>query len=271
MLSKIAFKPSAVDQLAGEAGIGPGVLDFLRERGLTSVAEIRRCLRDAEGGEEEKDVDEAVKDMLGDGASPTPPAEPGGSGEAGPGGSAGGGSGGGGRGGSSGGGGRGSGGGRRPPGSAGLGPFISYVATHADEEGRDPDGLDEQRRMALEEQAIQFIETREPLLERTPTNNPGFDLFEAGPNGQPARWVEVKAMTGNLSDRPVGMSRTQFDEALKRGERYWLYVVEQAGTDNARLVRVRDPAGKARTFTFDHGWRAVAETDQAKDSQEHTE
>ena len=65
-------------------------------------------------------------------------------------------------------------------------------------------------------------------------------------------------MTGTLADRPVGLSRTQFDCAREHGEAYWLYVVESAGTDEARLVPIQDPAGKARTFTFDHGWLDVA-------------
>ena len=48
---------------------------------------------------------------------------------------------------------------------------------------------------------------------------------------------------------------------------YWLYVVESAGTDDASLARIQDPAGMAKTFTFDHGWREVAEADG--DTKEH--
>jgi hypothetical protein len=74
-------------------------------------------------------------------------------------------------------------------------------------------------------------------------------------------------MTVGLDDRPVGLSRTQFDCAREHGSAYWLYAVEHAGTENPRIVRIQDPAGKARTFTFDHGWLDVAETDP--ESQEH--
>ena len=66
-------------------------------------------------------------------------------------------------------------------------------------------------------------------------------------------------MTGSLQDRPVGLSRTQFDCAREQGEAYWLYVVEHAGTTGDRIVRIQDPAGKARTFTFDRGWLTVAQ------------
>lgn len=144
--------------------------------------------------------------------------------------------------------------------------FISYVAVQPDAEEPDPDGLNHEARMTLEEKAIQLILSSEAKLRRTPTNNPGFDLFEANKRGKPIRWIEVKAMTGCLEDRPVGLSRTQFDCARKHGEAFWLYIVEYAGDEkNARIVRIQDPAGKAQTFTFDHGWMNVAELDGIPD------
>jgi hypothetical protein len=72
--------------------------------------------------------------------------------------------------------------------------------------------------------------------------------------------VEVKAMTGELADRPVCLSRAQFDCAWVHGEAYSLYIVEYAGDrDLARLLRIQDPSGKARNFAFDRGWRLVAD------------
>ena len=123
--------------------------------------------------------------------------------------------------------------------------------------------------MALEAKAIELIRVKEPRWNPTPTHNPGFDLFEPRSDGRPFRWCEVKAMTGGLADRPVGLSRTQFDCAREHGNDYWLYVVERAGTAKARIVRVQDPAGKARTFTFDRGWLDVAEADSELEEQEH--
>ena len=120
------------------------------------------------------------------------------------------------------------------PGRSNGRPFISYVGTHLDDEEPDPDGLDQEARMALEEKGVDLILTGEPHLKRTPTHNPGYDLFEAGEDGQPVRWIEVKAMTGDLYDRPVGVSRTQFQCAQQHGEAYWLYVVENAGMKTVR-------------------------------------
>lgn len=66
-------------------------------------------------------------------------------------------------------------------------------------------------------------------------------------------------MGGSLADRPVGLSRAESQDAEERGDDYWLYIVEHAGDENrARLVRIQNPAGRARTFLFDHGWLEVA-------------
>lgn len=155
----------------------------------------------------------------------------------------------------------GTGSGKGAPGAGGSSPFISYVATHPDEEEPDPDGLDQATRMAVESEAIEKIIALEPSLQRTPDGNPGFDLYETDGAGTPIRWVEVKSMTGSLQDRPVAMSRTQFSFAQERGQAYWLYVVEHArDAGSARILRIQNPAGYARTFTFDHGWTAIAQS-----------
>ena len=292
LLSKIRFKPPIIDQLAKEIGIEPGVLDLLKKLGVTSEADLRKRL--GVGVKEEptlhneakpSDVENALKTSLGhtpQPASPVPdparadPTPTGGSAgsdkgssisltgrhtSAGTGASQ-----------SE----RGSSeakgseqtGGSCTSGGAGGRPFISYVGTHPDGENSDVDGLDQAARMALEAKAIEFILSRETGWQRTPTYNPGFDLYETGPDAQPRRWCEVKAMTGSLTDRPVGLSRTQFDCAREHGDAYWLYVVERAGTDRARIVRIEDPAGNARTFTFDHGWLDVAKLDSEKGPRE---
>ena len=44
--------------------------------------------------------------------------------------------------------------GKSMPGRSNGRPFISYVGTHLDDEEPDPDGVDQEARMALEEKAI---------------------------------------------------------------------------------------------------------------------
>jgi hypothetical protein len=113
--------------------------------------------------------------------------------------------------------------------------------------------------MQIERHAIDLIIGHEPTLCRTSDGNPGFDLYQADSGGRQIRWVEVKSMTGSLEDRPVGLSRKQFDCAREKGNAYWLYVVEHA-TDpaQARVLRIQNPAGQSRTFTFDRGWSEIA-------------
>lgn len=286
--TKIRFKPPIIDQLALAAGIEPGVLDLLKMLGVTSEAELRARLgvtnEDVAGEDAPKGgVEDALKKLLGDAPEPTAPMpEPAGQ-DLVPTGSGGRGDGrdahvpfcgsgttsaAGGAGGAAGPTPRTLAGGKPTPRSVGGRPFISFVGTHPDEEERDPDGLDQDARMAIEEKAITFILSREPEWQRTPAHNPGFDLFENGPDEKPTRWCEVKAMTGSLDDRPVGMSRTQFDRAREHGANYWLYVVEHAADANPRIVRIQDPAGKARTFTFDQGWLGIAELQSDEEPRE---
>ncbi len=88
--------------------------------------------------------------------------------------------------------------------------------------------------------------------------NPGYDFYEPDRNGAASRSCEVKAMTGSMNDRQVGLSRAQFKQAQENGNKIWLYAVEHAGTNGARILRIQDPSGKARTFTFDRGWINIA-------------
>jgi hypothetical protein len=293
--SKILFKPPIIDQLAREAGIDPAAIDLLRKLGITNVAELTSRLgivdsssesalatspKSGDGTSSGGDVYDQAKDLYGGEMPDIPPGTPDPDGGDDVAVGAGGASGKGnlrGNGESNGGGGTGNGsrgatGGKnsgnsganskRTAGQAGERPFISYVGAHPSDDEPDPDGLDQDKRMQIEALAIELILTIEPTLRRTPEGNPGFDLYEDDRNGNQTRWVEVKSMTGTLMDRSVGLSRTQFDCALEKGDAYWLYIVENAvDLDKARILRIQNPARNARTFTFDRGWSAVALTD----------
>lgn len=150
--------------------------------------------------------------------------------------------------------------GKRTPGSLGGRPFISYIGTHPDVEEEDPDGLSQSQRMGIEAEAINHILDAEPHLHTTESGNAGFDLLAKDDRNQPVRWIEVKAMTGSLEHRPVTLSHTQFDHAIQKQEAYWLYVVEFAtDPENRRILRIQNPAGNAKSFTFDRGWTEIAQ------------
>lgn len=94
-------------------------------------------------------------------------------------------------------------------------------------------------------------------------NNPGFDLYQTDRRGRINLWCEVKSLSGKFSS--VSLTHTEFKEALKRGKRYWLYIVENAGSKNETLIKINDPAGKAERFTYRHpAWqKAVDEISHA--------
>lgn len=270
--TKIVFKPPIIDQLAKEAGIDPAILDLLR-RDPSIVAELASRLSASSTPEPESstdlepeadepsdgDVYDDAKDLYGDDMPDIPPGTP--DPDAGDGQGNGGAQGGSGEYGGSGGRGGGNGGGKRTPGQTGARPFISYVGVHPYDDGADPDGLDQATRMQIETHSIGLIIGFEPTLRRTPDGNPGFDLYEADSSGRYIRWVEVKSMTGSLENRPVGLSRTQFECAREKGDAYWLYVVEHASDlARARVLRIQNPVAHARTFTFDRGWSEIAQT-----------
>ncbi len=290
--SKVCFKRPLIETLAREAGIEPGVLDLLKKHGVTSVVELiaRLGLSDESKPRDGEPSSETVNDegtelpdtasIAVGGGSKTEASKADRSGDQRGESGAGSGPGGSGSGGRSEGASTGQRDQRTRPKDA-PGPqekerapegapftFISYIGVHPDSEEADAEGLDQQARMALEAKAIEFILSREPQWRRTPTHNPGYDLYVADEGGNTTQYCEVKAMTGSLDDHPVGLSRTQFDCAREHGEAYWLYVVERAGTDAARIVRIQDPAGKARTFTFDRGWVGVARLDGAPEERD---
>jgi len=143
---------------------------------------------------------------------------------------------------------------------AGRKEFFSYLKTHPVEveDNEFSDSETHEQRMKVEAVAIDRILTLESDLQRTPAGNKGYDLFATDEDGHTNRWIEVKAMVGTLANYPVGMSKAQFEVAMEKGFRYWLYIVENATSEEPRILKIQDPAGNARTFTFDEGWREIA-------------
>lgn len=261
----LGFKPPLVELLAKEVGLEPGLLNLLKKSGLTSEAQLRELLGIEENAEQQSEADSgeafseegnsaagdvepsddlnvhSPKPMSGSGqpqfrasaesVSPSKQERHSSDGSA-----------------------------RVENSKAGQRAFISYLATTPlDEMAEDVSDSETQlERMRVEAIAIDYILTQEPSLQRTPPGNAGFDLVGINDDQQPDRWIEVKAMVGTLSNHPVGMSRRQFLEAQRRGTVFWLYIVENATSDTPCLLKIQDPAGNARTFTFDHGWRDIA-------------
>ncbi len=252
LATKIRFQPPAVQELARETGIDVGAIDLLQKEKL-SEAELRELIeiknrrdqpiespksnqpRQPAGGD-----DESIFRHPDTGSGTRPSGSANGNDEFdGP------------SNGSS----------RSATGSSGERTFESYIAAHRSdsETDTDHDSLEHHARMYLEAKAIKFILELEPEWNQTSTNNPGYDLYQADQSGTTTAWCEVKAMRGTFNNRPATITNRQFEEAQLRGNAYWLYVVENAASDNPTLVKIQDPAGHASAFTFDKGWLEIAE------------
>ncbi|MCW5936897.1 MAG: DUF3883 domain-containing protein [Fimbriimonadaceae bacterium] len=268
--SALKFRPSALAQLAEATGLNLDVLSRIKKSGLSDEEVLQRL--GLVIGVEEDENEEGDNNNQGD--------EGGDAGDSGA--SAGSGSNQGEGTGAGGGGGSSNVGGSRSIGSgsssgaggsssstsknshAGRREFFSYLKTHPVEVEDDEfsDSETHEQRMKVEAVAIDHILTLESDLQRTPAGNKGYDLFGTDDDGHTNRWIEVKAMVGTLANHPVGMSKAQFEMALEKGYRYWLYIVENATSEEPRILKIQDPAGNARTFTFDEGWREIAMVSQ---------
>ncbi len=227
--AEIHFKlPSVINKLAEAAGIDPRKLELIKEHDF-SESELMELVKLRESRKHRKlpglpdDRDDPVSDDPPTGGpKPKPPPNRG-----------------------------------RCP---GYREFVTYVKVDPKESDKDPDGLTPKARMDLESKAIAFILSKEPALQRTPEGNPDYDLWKPDKDGKPVKYIEVKAMRGTLDNRPATLSKTQFEFAQEHQNDFWLYVVENAGDPAQRnLVRIKNPAGKAQTFTFDRGWVELSE------------
>lgn len=258
----LGFRPEAIKELAEKEGIDLETLNLLK-RHKVSAEQLRRLLgdsgnnedeqegeassgeseRESNGGEDGQDEGEDETDSNGDrGAEESGGGHGhGGSGESGSGGGSG-------RGGS----------GKERKGGTQAKQFHSYVAVNTNSDPTDDEGLSADERRAIESAAIDYILSEESQLKRTPTNNPGFDLYEGESLEFVARFVEVKSKKAAWSGA-VALSEEQFRLAEIERERFWLYVVEHAqDPSQRRLHKIQDPAGKSKYFTFDSGWKLVA-------------
>ena len=148
--------------------------------------------------------------------------------------------------------------------------LISYVSPNPSgpEPGRSEDRSREQHlRDAAGEAGVDLVikhleaELRETgsRVEKMPKNNKGYDILVRDANGEPQRYIEVKATEEAWGLRGVGLTEPQFSLARQERERYWLYVVEHIYQPEARLWWIHDPAGRVDYFHYDYGWRTATQ------------
>lgn len=84
----------------------------------------------------------------------------------------------------------------------------------------------------------------------------GYDLESRGQTDEILRYIEVKATGSDWLG--VLLSAPQFRAAQRLGDRYWLYVVENADSATPSVYPIQNPAALTEKFIFDHGWKEIS-------------
>ena len=95
-------------------------------------------------------------------------------------------------------------------------------------------------------------------------NHPGYDVKSTDRKTGKVRYIEVKSLRSKWTKRGVCMSSTQFEEGKLQEKDFWLYVVEEAETDAAKVITIQDPVGWVGEYYYDDSWRQLA-SDEATD------
>ena len=91
-------------------------------------------------------------------------------------------------------------------------------------------------------------------MELVQIHHPGYDIESTSKDGK-TRYIEVKSLSGIWdSQNPAEVTKFEFETAKKKGEDFWLYVVEQVDSPNFRIFTIPDPANRVDFYLFDHGW-----------------
>jgi hypothetical protein len=96
---------------------------------------------------------------------------------------------------------------------------------------------------------------RDPIdMETIQVNHPGYDITSVDESKKP-RYIEVKSFTGIWdSQNPAQLTKREFETAREKGDSFWLYVVENAETENFQIHCICNPAQQVDAYLFDHGW-----------------
>jgi hypothetical protein len=106
---------------------------------------------------------------------------------------------------------------------------------------------------------------REPKdMNEVAPNHPGYDVESKDGRSGEVRYIEVKSLRGIWDRRGVCMSRTQFETGNQRQDQFWLYVVEQAETDGAKVIPIQNPVGLVGEFYYDDSWRQLADDEASE-------
>ncbi|MBD2538656.1 DUF3883 domain-containing protein [Coleofasciculus sp. FACHB-SPT36] len=106
---------------------------------------------------------------------------------------------------------------------------------------------------------------REPKdMNEIHSNHPGYDIESRDVRSGEVRYIEVKSLRGLWDRRGVCISLTQFEKGNEKQDKFWLYVVEQAEMDKAKVTLIQNPVGLVGEFYYDDSWRQLADDEASE-------
>lgn len=137
----------------------------------------------------------------------------------------------------------------------------SYVYPEDTLSTKNEDPLAANKRTEVAERGVERVMQYEREQDRFPrdmekvqVHHPGYDIESKTGDGT-IRYIEVKSLSGVWdSQNPAEVTKFEFETAKKKGEDFWLYVVELVESDDYHIHIIQNPATRVEYFLFDHGW-----------------
>jgi hypothetical protein len=154
--------------------------------------------------------------------------------------------------------------GQGPRSRARSGRLMSYAASPGDtvRACAEDDPAKAAAREATGKAAVAYFiatqATRWQSLTPMPHNNPGFDIQAVAHDGS-EEFIEIKGQSAAWTEDGVALTPMELMTAQKKGDRYWLCVIEHVHNEKRRaLYLLQNPFGLTQQFQFDSGWKSAA-------------
>ena len=142
----------------------------------------------------------------------------------------------------------------------------SYVYPEGVQAAQQEDPSIAIRKAALAKKGVERVmqferdQGREPKdMEEIQVHHPGYDIESMDMDGT-KRFIEVKSLSGIWDGQsPAVLTKMEFETAKKKGDSFWLYIVEHANSQEFQIHRIMNPANRVDTYHFDHGWLDISE------------
>lgn len=139
---------------------------------------------------------------------------------------------------------------------------VPELADSVSEENDATDTLNQEHLRELGEKAelivLEDLKTKGYVAARMAVNNPGYDIEASDPETGEVLYIEVKGDSYGWSDKGVGISKMQYENACSKAGSYYIAIVDSLTSVPSRPLYIQDPISYITEYRFDSGWRELA-------------